>query len=294
MRALAVLSGKGGTGKTSVTAALACLLSPILTVDCDVDAANLGLLLPGPESPGVPAAAGLSVRVERAACNGCLRCLEVCRFGAVRMRDGHAVIDAGRCEGCTACAISCPVGAIELSPRIAGQYWVRETAHGPLIHAELEVGRDNSGHVVSILLQRARQVAAARASDLALLDGPPGIGCPVHATLAGATAVLLVAEASRLGLHDVERALAVARPFTDRLGLLVNRADLWPEGTRLLERLAASQGLDLVARLPFDRRVPELLAQRRFLLELDGPMRSGLEVAAEWARGALRAERGAA
>ncbi|MBN2192717.1 MAG: ATP-binding protein [Polyangiaceae bacterium] len=294
MRALAVLSGKGGTGKTSVTAALAALLAPIVTVDCDVDAANLGLLLPGPDDPGEPAVVGLSARVQPDLCNGCLRCTEVCRFNSVRMVDGRAEIDVARCEGCTACAISCPVAAIELTTRVAGQSWIRSTAYGPLVHAELDVGRDNSGHVVALLLNRARQLTKESTNDLALLDGPPGIGCPVHATLSGANAVLLVAEASRFGVHDVERALEVSRSFTQRIGLVVNRADLWPEGACQLERLTVNSGIELVAQLPFDRRVPDLLAQGRLLLELDGAMRNGLERAAEWTREVLRAERGAA
>jgi MinD superfamily P-loop ATPase len=294
MKALAVLSGKGGTGKTSVTASLAALLAPIVTVDCDVDAANLALILPGSDGPAEPAVVGLGARVLAESCSGCLRCTEVCRFNAIRWVEERAVIDEIRCEGCTACALVCPVSAVELTPRVAGRHWVRTTAFGPLVHAELDVGRDSSGRVVSLLLRRARELAVSEPGERALLDGPPGIGCPVHATLSGAESVLLVAEASRFGVHDVERVLAVARQFTRRIGLIINKADLWPDGVHELERLAEPAGVEVVARLPFDRRVPELLAQRRLLIELHGPVRSGLEQAAEWVRGALSGVRGAA
>lgn len=294
MRALAVVSGKGGTGKTSVTAALAALLAPIVTVDCDVDAANLGLLLSGTDGPAEPSTVGLGARVQAELCTGCMRCTAVCRFCAIGFAEGRARIEPASCEGCTACALVCPAGAIELVPRIAGQLWVRETTFGPLVHAELEIGRDNSGRVVALLISRARTLTGAVPGGLALLDGPPGIGCPVHATLAGADSVLLVAEASRFGVHDVERVLAVARSFTDRIGLVINKADLWPEGTQRLERLAAAANVELLASLPFDRRVPELLAQGRLLLELEGATRAGLERVADWARGVLKGELGAA
>lgn len=290
MRALAVVSGKGGTGKTSVTAALSALLAPIVTVDCDVDAANMALLLPGTDSPGEPAIVGVGAQLHDELCTGCMRCTEVCRFQALRWVDARVVLDAARCEGCTACAIVCPAGAIELTPRVAGRLWVRQAEPGPLVHADLDIGRDSSGRVVSLLVQRARELTELLPGQRALLDGPPGIGCPVHATLAGADAVLLVAEASRFGVHDVERVLAVARSFTSRIGLMINKADLWLEGNRQLEQMAAAAGVELVARLPFDRRIPELLAQGRSMLELDGPLRRGLEHAADWAHGALRAD----
>lgn len=155
------------------------------------------------------------------------------------------------------------------------------------------MGRDSSGRVVSLLLRHARALAVTQPSDHALLDGPPGIGCPVHATLAGADAALLVAEASRFGVHDVERVLGVAQSFTDRIGLVINKHDLWADGARELTRLAEVAGVEVVARLPFDWRVPELLAERRQLLELPG-MREELERTAAWTRRALGEPRGVA
>jgi MinD superfamily P-loop ATPase len=276
MKQVAVLSGKGGTGKTSVVAAFAELAQRVVTVDADVDAANLALLLPGADAPERTFFAGRIAVLDRGRCTDCGACVPVCRFGALRGTGGRIALDALACEGCGACLPPCEPRALALVERRVGTWTVRTTCSGPLVHAELDVGQPRSGKLVAHLREEARRVATEQRLDLVLIDGPPGIGCPVHAAVTGVDLLLFVAEPSVSGAHDLGRALALARQFRLPAAVALNKCDLTPDGTAVVEALASSVGIPVVGRIPFSRRVPELLGRGRSALGDDG-VRPALE-----------------
>jgi MinD superfamily P-loop ATPase len=288
MKQVTVLSGKGGTGKTVVTASLARLAGPVVAVDADVDAANLALLLPGEDEAERPFCSGYRAVVQQDLCTACTACLTTCRFGAVDLDDyGLARIDPLRCEGCGACRLICPSGAVTMVDNQAGTWRLRETACGPLVHARLGVAQGNSGKLVTHLGQVARATAEERGIGVVLVDGPPGIGCPVHAALGGADFVVAVTEPTRSGEHDLERLLALTTRFRVPVGLVINKHDLGAAVARRMEEAAARQGAVVLGRVPFEPEVPRALARRQTLLSLP---RLGPVVEAVWS--ALQGELG--
>ena len=260
MREIVVLSGKGGTGKTSLLASFATLASGVVVADCDVDAADLHLLLEPRESEIHAFTGGKIAEINSELCTLCGKCRKVCRFQAIRVvRNASGtprmVIDASACEGCGACVTVCPAKGILLSPHVNGDWRVSKTRVGTMVHAELGVAEENSGKLVTQVRKVAREIALAEGADWLLGDGPPGTGCPVIASLTGADAVVAVVEPSLAGAHDFARLHSLARHFGIPLFLVVNRWDISPELTEKLEQEALATGAKLLGRVPFDLEV---------------------------------------
>jgi MinD superfamily P-loop ATPase len=262
MKQLVIASGKGGTGKTTVAAVLARLAGPAVTADCDVDAANLALLLSGEERVRRPFYAGLKAEVDPELCIACMLCISACRFGAITLGEGlTAEVDPISCEGCGVCRSLCPSEAVTLRSNLAGSLMVRDTDTGPLVHARLGIAQDNSGKLVAEVREVARAEALAKGLELVLIDGPPGIGCPVHAAITGVDLLLAVTEPTPSGVHDLKRLLALAHGFRLPTAVLINKADLSESYAREVEGLALRGGASLLGRLPFEPQLPGLLAQ---------------------------------
>jgi MinD superfamily P-loop ATPase len=254
---LVVLSGKGGTGKTSVTAALAHLASQDLELsiaDADVDAANLELVLGAQQVAVHDFTGGVVATIDAALCSGCGACFDACRFGAISLESGGATytIDPIMCEGCAACRYRCPVEAIKTVPSQDGLWYVSHTGYGPLYHAHLFAGGENSGKLVTLVKQQARLRALDEHSDLILIDGPPGIGCPVISALSGADMALMVVEPTRSGIHDLVRILDLAAHFGVMARVVINKADLSEARVREIESFCSERGLSVIGRIPYD------------------------------------------
>jgi len=255
---IAVISGKGGTGKTMVTAALSRLLKGTMVLaDCDVDAANLELLLAPRIIQTEPFMGMKAAVIDPALCVQCGECREHCRFDAVE-RDGDAYkVSPLRCEGCAVCTVVCPAAAVAMQPRQTGEIMYSETSRGHLVHARLVPGAGNSG----LLVHATKKTAMDRdnKSDLFLIDGPPGTGCPLISTISGADAVLVVTEPSVSGLHDLKRVVAVCRQFRPRILVMVNRYDLNPSLTLSIIAYCREEKIPLIGTIPFDPAVIEAI-----------------------------------
>jgi len=271
---LVVISGKGGTGKTSILGAFAALASRKVLCDADVDAADLHLLL----SPRIGERegfwAGYKAFIQPDSCIRCGECRDKCRFEAV---SEEFVVDEMLCEGCGVCAHFCPEGAVDMRPNLCGEWFVSDTRHGPLVHARLGIAEENSGKLVSLVRKQARRVAEEKDLDMILTDGPPGIGCPVIAAVGGATAVLIVAEPTVSGHHDLERAVGLARGFHVPVLVCVNKADLHPPGTDSIEQWCRGHGHQFVGRLPFDPAFTRAQLEGKTIPEYgNGPARTAV------------------
>ena len=251
-----VLSGKGGTGKTSVAAGFADLSTDAVLCDADVDAANLGLVLGPEEIERHTFVASTQAFLDQAKCTQCGLCEELCRFDAARPGN----IDELSCEGCSLCARACPSGAIEMRPVVSGEWFISSTDKGPLIHARLGPGEENSGRLVALVRQRAREVAKNDYRRLIITDGPPGIGCPVIASLSNATAAVLVTEPSLIAIHDLMRVLSVCEQFGVPVYGVVNKHDIHEDNTKRIEDMAGPR-LRVIGRIPFDEEVPKSMAR---------------------------------
>jgi len=256
VKELSIISGKGGTGKTTITAAFAALAENAVLADCDVDAADLHLLL-GPKVEKVQDFHGLQLAVRDAGkCTECGLCVEKCLFDAIG-DDLH--IDGGRCEGCGVCELVCPEGAMELKDRVSGEAYLSSTRFGPMAHARLNAAEEASGKLVSLVRNNARELAERQGRDLIIIDGPPGIGCPVISASAGADMALLVSEPTVSGVHDLERVLATTDHFGVPALVCVNKADINPTRTEEIASFCAGRGIELVGRIPFDTVVTQAM-----------------------------------
>jgi MinD superfamily P-loop ATPase len=270
MRQISIISGKGGTGKTSLAGAFVRLAGECVAVDADVDAANLALLLPGEDRSWRPFEAGRRAVIDPARCTGCGECYGACRFQAISEDAAGVRSDPLRCEGCGACAQVCDEHAVSFRANQAGSWTTRTTPWGTLVQARLGVAQDSSGKLVAHLRREARQLAAREGHRLVLIDGPPGIGCPAHAAITGVDGVVVVTEPTEAGVHDLTRALDLAHHFGVPAGVILNKDDLSVEGARRVETVASRWKVPLLGSIPFDPRLPRLLGRRETGLELEG------------------------
>jgi len=323
IRELVIISGKGGTGKTSLAASLAVLAGNAVVADCDVDASDLPLVLGPRVRERHEFWSGHEAVIRREDCTGCGACLDLCRFGAVGKRPGdgksgaaeetppdceHCVyclrscslrtntiirdmmgvggdarsaeyaIDPIACEGCGVCVRFCPAGAIDLHERLSGEWMVSSTRCGPLVHARLGVAAENSGKLVSTVRREARRIAEEENRSLIILDGPPGIGCPVIASVTGATRVLAVTEPSVSGEHDLERILALTRHFGIATDVCVNKWDINIEMTERIENAARRTGARIAGRIRYDRAVTLAQMQERAVVETEAPCVEDIQI----------------
>jgi MinD superfamily P-loop ATPase len=253
---LAVISGKGGTGKTMVTAALSRLLyGRLVFADCDVDAANLELILNPALIRTEPFMGMKTAVIDPALCCRCSECREHCRFGAIEYMADTCRVDPVRCEGCAVCTIVCPASAVTMQPRQTGEIKYSETSWGHLVHARLVPGAGNSGLLVHAVKKTVMEYD--NNCDLLVIDGPPGTGCPLLSTISGTDAVLIVTEPSIAGLHDLKRVVAVCRQFRPRILVAINRFDLEPSLTIRIESWCDKEKIFVIGKIPFDPAVIE-------------------------------------
>lgn len=271
MKEILVISGKGGAGKTSLTAALAGLMAPCVLVDCDVDAADLHLLLQPEVQETHPFISGQEPVLDGSRCVGCGRCEELCRFEAIRLSPaGEPCLVPGACEGCGVCADHCPAEAIAMTPRQCGEWHRSATPVGTMIHARLFPGAENSGKLVAAIRKTARETALAQGCDFLLSDGPPGIGCPVIASLSGVDFALLVTEPSVSGLHDLQRAAELVRGFEVDFQVVINKADIHPAMTADIEDFCKSQQIDVAGKISYSRLFVEALRKGQTVMAHPG------------------------
>ncbi len=279
MKELVVLSGKGGTGKTSITAAFASLSLNSIFCDADVDAADLHLILTPDVKESNFFLGGHEAIIDPDKCTLCGRCLDVCRFDAVK---SDLTIDAIECEGCGVCVDLCPEKAIDFPETTCGQWYQSDTRFGPMVHARLGIAQENSGKLVSLVRQEAKKTAEENDLDFILTDGPPGIGCPVIASVGQATTVLIVAEPSVSGLHDMKRVGQLCNHFSIPAMVCINKYDLNLDRTKEIEALAREHHIECVGKISFDQIFTEAMIQKKTIFEYDKNSQASIEVEQIW------------
>ena len=285
MKELVICSGKGGTGKTSVTAALAALTENRVLVDADVDAADLHLVVgPRPYQEGV-FEGGHEAVIRQTDCDACGLCYDLCRFDSITKNSSTGTdvfkIDPVRCEGCGVCVHSCPSEAIDFPVSVSGKWFISDTRHGPLVHARLNPGAENSGKLVTLVREKGRELAMDGKFDLMLVDGPPGIGCPVTAAITNADMVLAVTEPGVSGHHDLMRLLDLAGTFQVPVAVCINKADINLELTRKIQEESLQKGAWLVGEIPFDTAITEAQIHGRSVVER-GPSKASDALVEVW------------
>ena len=263
MQQITVISGKGGTGKTTITAGLSWLADKAVLADCDVDAADLHILLDPMVQRTEEFSGGKTAQLHKSLCTQCGACVELCRFDAIHGQE----IDPVSCEGCGVCAALCPEKAITMVDKLSGHWFVSDTRTGPMVHARLGIAEDNSGKLVSVVRQEARRVAEEKKCEYVIIDGPPGIGCPVIAAITGVDLVLVVTEPTLSGLHDLKRVLETAAHFNIPAAVCVNKFDINPENTAVIEDFCKQQAVPVVGRIPYSRSVVAALMRKNTVFE---------------------------
>lgn len=264
MREIVVVSGKGGTGKTSITAAFAQLSKKSVICDADVDAADLHLLLQPQILQATEFMGGGIAIIDTEKCVECGTCRELCRFDAI---SEDYMVDDISCEGCGVCFDLCPERAIGFPIKKCGEWFRSTTRNGPMIHARLGIAEENSGKLVSLVRKQSRELAEEKGLNLILTDGPPGIGCPVIAAIGGATVLVMVVEPTLSGIHDMERLVELAAHFRVPGMVLVNKFDLNLEMTERIERTAKERNLELLGRIPFDPVFVKAMVEGKSVIE---------------------------
>ncbi|MBN3040026.1 MAG: ATP-binding protein [Candidatus Omnitrophica bacterium] len=273
MRQIVVISGKGGTGKTVITASFAALAENKVMADCDVDAADLHLLLKPKIKESHQFSSGKTALINQEKCIQCGKCKEVCRFQAVSVNANTVtgkerfIIDPVSCEGCAFCSFACPQQAIEMKENVSGVWFSSQTRFGPMIHAKLGIAEENSGKLVSLVRKKAKEKAEEVNADWVIIDGSPGIGCPVIASLSGADCALVVTEPTLSGLHDAKRVIDMTRHFKIPVLLVVNKYDLNINMTQKIEEYCHKDKVPFIGKIIFDKTVVEAMVRGKTVIE---------------------------
>jgi len=261
MKEIVIISGKGGTGKTVIAASIAVLAKNKVMGDCDVDASNLYLLLHPEIREKNDFYAGLIPIIDLEKCTNCGRCQEVCRFEAIKTIKSQTVIDLVSCEGCGLCALVCPVQAIQMKENHCGEWYIADTKYGPLVYARLGIAEENSGKLVTLVRQNAQAIAKKNDFELIIVDGPPGIGCPLIATLSGANLAVVVTEPTLSGIHDLERVAKVAQHFGVKTVVIINKYDINLENSAKIEDWCKETNISVIGKIHFDNIITEALVK---------------------------------
>ncbi len=281
MHEILIISGKGGTGKTSLTAAFAHLSRNAVLCDLDVDAPDLHLLLRPEPSAATAFISGAKAVIDPDRCSQCGTCLAMCRFGAVRDSDAGPTIDPIRCEGCGVCVHFCPSAAIDFPPQQCGEWMVSRTRFGRMVHAQLYPGDENSGKLVALLRGEAKKIAKESGARLVLNDGPPGIGCPVISSLSGTDLAVMVTEPTPSGIHDLRRVVELCHHFQVPGAVIINKCDLNSGVTEEIRAFCASEKLPVLAELPHDPDFVHAMVRAETITEYStGP--AAQQVRAAW------------
>ena len=264
MRQIVIISGKGGTGKTILTASLAALAQKKVMADCDVDAADLHLLLTPEIKVKKDFKSGCTADINKELCNSCGLCRDLCRFDAINQ---DLKVDHISCEGCAFCSHICPAGAIEMKENVTGQWYVSDTRFGEMVHARLGAAEENSGKLVSLVRTKAKEIAESKNYDWVIIDGSPGIGCPVIASISGADLALVVTEPTMSGLHDAYRGIKVAGHFGVPVKMVINKWDLNPDMAREIEKYCVKKDITLAGRIGFDKKIVEAMVNKKTAVE---------------------------
>ncbi|MFC2163082.1 ATP-binding protein [Candidatus Altiarchaeota archaeon] len=263
IKQLTVISGKGGTGKTSIVGAFACLAKDKVLADCDVDAADLHLLLHPSTVEEQDFKAMKTARIDDSKCIQCGRCVEECRFQAIK--DFH--VEALLCEGCGVCRLVCPNDAVILEDTLGGKAYVSDTRYGPLCHARLSPGEEASGKLVTLVRGNAKKIAEEKGLELIIIDGSPGIGCPVIASIGGVDLALIITEPTLSGIHDLERILAVVGHFNVEAMVCINKYDINPGKTRKIEEYCRKRDIILAGKIPYNIAFTKAMVEGKTITE---------------------------
>jgi len=288
VKQIVIISGKGGTGKTVITGAFAALADNKVMADCDVDAADLHLLLGPSIKERHEFRSGKTAIIDKEKCVKCGKCIEVCRFSAISgsASSGEAIgedfiVDGVSCEGCAFCSFACPVGAIKMEENVSGEWFISDTRFGPMVHAKLGIAEENSGKLVSLVRKQAKDLAEKKGANWVILDGAPGIGCPVIASLSGIDCAVVVTEPTLSGLHDADRVINVAKHFGVLAKLIVNKYDLNRDMTGKIEQYCEDNNIDLIGKIPFDKGIVEAMVLGKTIIEYKSGQ-AQKEIASAW------------
>lgn len=266
MKQIVIISGKGGTGKTILTASLASLAKNAVFADCDVDAADLHLLLkPEIEEKNI-FKSGLTAVIRRDKCTECGKCIEICRFDAIKE---NFLVDPISCEGCAFCSYICPGKAITMEENTSGMWYISNTRFGPMVHAKLGIAEENSGKLVSLVREKAKEMATCQNRDWIIIDGSPGVGCPVIASLTGVDCAIVVTEPTISGLHDADRVVSVAKHFNVLVKLIINKYDLNVDMAKHIEDYCKENNIELLGKLRFDEAVVRAMVVGKTIIEYE-------------------------
>lgn len=279
MKQIAIISGKGGTGKTTIAAAFASLAKSKVLADCDVDAADLYLILK-PEIKEKQAFKSSKVaQIDKGKCIECGQCLEACRFDAIS-RD--YVVDPISCEGCGVCYRICPADAVKFEEKLSGYCFISDTRTGPMVHARMEIAEENSGKLVTLVRKRAREIAKENKLDNILIDGPPGIGCPVIAALTGVSLTLIVTEPTLSGIHDLERVIDLTKHFKIKTLVCINKYDINLENVQKIEEICGKRQIMVVGKIPYDTEVNKAMRMEKTIIEYNAKSNLAQEIIKIW------------
>ncbi|MEJ2567756.1 MAG: ATP-binding protein [candidate division WOR-3 bacterium] len=266
MKQIVIISGKGGTGKTILTGSFASLAENAVFADCDVDAADLHLLLKPAIKEKNIFKSGLTAVIKKDECIECGKCSELCRFDAINQ---NFIVDSISCEGCAFCSYVCPTQAIDMKENESGEFFISETRFGPMVHARLGIGEENSGKLVSMVREKAKEIAIKESKDLIIIDGSPGIGCPVIASITGVDDAIIVTEPTISGLHDAKRVAEVGKHFKVPLKLIVNKFDLNDEITKEIEAFCNNNDIEVLGKIGFDESVVNAMVEGKTVIEFN-------------------------
>ncbi len=259
---IVIISGKGGTGKTTITASLADMIPGKIILDADVDAADMFILMNPGEIRATKFTGKAAAVIDSDRCISCRRCLELCRFHAIVVDEGKYRVDELSCDGCTLCRLACPVKAIAMKERIVGEWYTSVTGWGDFVYARLIPGGENSGSLVTMVKRQAQLLAREKNIDLLLIDGPPGIGCPVIAAISGVHLAIIVTEPTYSGISDLERVFQLTTHFKIKSGIVINRYDINPENTGKIEEFARQNRVPVYAKIPHSDCIREAISRR--------------------------------